>query len=254
MTQILGKLIIKSSKKKYIKIKRNQLLILDALLDNGGGIQKKYVDKTNNLRYSEHSGNFGLTNQSSTIDRIIISTRSMREDSDDKDILLPYNLYDSYKYKYFFHTHPPTPFAGGRAKDGILYEFPSISDIFHFIDHYNAGITLGSLVVAPEGYYIIRPKNYSIKKIKVDIELENSIFEQLSVESMQIQELAIKQFGSNFTEEFYYTNIASNNKYLKMFNKLINKYLENQLNIIIKHRIKDKLINKWIIKELYLPI
>ena len=159
-----------------------------------------------------------------------------------------------YSYKYFFHTHPPTPFAGGRAKDGVLYEFPSISDIFHFIDHYNSGNTLGSLVVAPEGYYIIKPRNYSIKKIKYDIELENNIFEQMTTESNQIQELALKQFTSKFTEEFYYTNIASDNKYLKIFNKMIKKYLGNQLHITIKHRIKDKLMNKWIIKVLYLPI
>ena len=48
MSIILGKIITKSNKKKYIKIKRNQLLILDTLL-NDGGYQKKYIDKSNNV-------------------------------------------------------------------------------------------------------------------------------------------------------------------------------------------------------------
>ena len=44
MPIITGKLILKSDKKKYIKIKRNQILLLDALL-NDGGFDKKYLDK-----------------------------------------------------------------------------------------------------------------------------------------------------------------------------------------------------------------
>ena len=63
-----------------------------------------------------------------------------------------------------FHTHPPTPFPGSRVVDGILYEFPSISDIYHFADHFNAGETQGSLIIAPEGMYIIRAQD-NINKI-----------------------------------------------------------------------------------------
>jgi hypothetical protein len=251
MTVIIGKLIDKSNNKKYIKIKRNQLLLLDALL-NDGGFQKKYIDKTNNLRYSEHSGHLGLNN--STIDRIIVSAKTTREDDDDTDILLPHNLNDSYEYKYFFHTHPPTPQPGGRAKDGILYEFPSISDIFHFIDHYNMGKTLGSIVVAPEGYYIIYPKNFKINKIKYDTEIEDEIFKQMEEENNIIQTKALEKYGVNFTEEYYYNTISTDINFIKMFNKMINKYLNNQIKIILKNRQKDKLMNKWIIKQLYLPI
>lgn len=251
ISDIMGKLVIKSNKKKYIKIKRNQLLILDALLNDGGHL-KKFIDKSNILRYTEHSGHFGLNG--STIDRIIVSAQTSREDSDDLDILLPNNLSDTYNYEYFFHTHPPTPFIGSRAKNGILYEFPSIADIFHFIDHYNNGKTMGSVVVAPEGMYIIYPKNFSIKKIKYDTNIENEIYEELNNVNSKIQDLALEKYGNKFTEDFFYDTIALDDVFIKLFNKEINKLLNNQIKIIIKHRSKDLLTNKWIIKQLYLPI
>lgn len=251
MKKITGKLIVKSDNKKYIKIKRNQLLLLEALL-NDGGYNKKYIDKSNNLRYSEHSGHLGLNNAS--IDRIIVSAKTSREDADDNDILLPLDLSDTYAYEYFFHTHPPTPYPGGRAKDGILYELPSISDIFHFIDHYNSGKTIGSIVIAPEGYYIIYPKSFSIKKIKYDTELEDEIFNKIEMENDVIQEKALGKYGNKFTEEYFYKTISMDETFLKMFTKMINKYLDNQIKIIIRHRTKDKLTNKWLVKHLYLPI
>jgi len=161
---------------------------------------------------------------------------------------------DTYEYEYFFHTHPPTPYPGGRAKDGILYEFPSISDIFHFIDHYNSGKTVGSIVVAPEGYYLIHPKDFSIKKIKYDIEIEDQIFEQMEEGNIAIQEKALTKYGTEFTEEFYYSEIALDDEFIKMFDQMVNKYLNNQLKITIKHRTKDKLTNKWIVNQLLLPI
>ncbi len=251
MSNIVGKLVLKSEKKKYIKVKRNQLLLLDALL-NDGGYSKKYLDRSNNVRFSEHSGHLGLNE--SSIDRIIVSAKTTREDADDKEILLPHNLSDTYEYEYFFHTHPPTPYPGARAKDGIIYEFPSISDIFHFIDHYNMGKTVGSIVVAPEGYYIIYPKSFSIKKIKYDAEIEDEIFEKMEEDNNMIQEKALLKYGDNFDEEFYFSNVAADNEFLKMFNSMVNKYLNDQLKIIIKHRSKDKMTGKWILKNLYLPV
>ena len=251
MPNIVGKLVLKSNKKKYIKVKRNQLLLLDALL-NDGGYSKKYLDRSKNVRFSEHSGHLGLNE--SSIDRIIVSAKTTREDADDKEILLPHNLSDTYEYEYFFHTHPPTPYPGARAKDGIVYEFPSISDIFHFIDHFNMGKTVGSIVVAPEGYYIIYPRNFSMKKINYDAEIEDEIFKKMEEENNLIQEKALQKYGDTFDEEFYYSSIATNDKFLKMFNSMVNKYLDDQLKIIIKHRSKDKMTNKWILKNLYLPI
>ena len=251
MSIIIGRLIKRSNKKKYIKIKRNQLLILDSLLENGG-YDKKYIDRSNKIRYSEHSGNLGTTQ--TTIDRIIVSAKTNREDKDDSEILLPHDLTDTYSYKYFFHTHPPTPKPGGRAKNGILYEFPSISDIFHFIDHYNMGNTLGSIVVAAEGYYIIYPSNFTIKKIKYDIDIEEELYNKMNEGNNIIQQKALDRYGTKFSEEYFYKHIATDKTYLHLFNKIINKYLNNQIKVIIKHRTKDNLTNKWILKNLYLPI
>lgn len=250
MPTLIGKLVSRSNKRKYLKIKRNQLLILDALMEDGG-IKKKYEDRKKLMRFSEHSGNLGVSE--STIDRIIVSARTIREDADDKDILLPHNLSDTYEYKYFFHTHPPTPYAGGRAKDGVIYEFPSISDIFHFIDHYNMGKTLGSIVVAPEGYYIIYPTNFS-KKITYDLEIEDEIFNEMTEGNNKIQEKAIEQYGDNFDSNFFYNNIISNKAYIKLFNEMVDKYLNGQVKIVYKHRTLDKLSGNWILKKLYLPI
>jgi len=73
-------------------------------------------------------------------------------------------------------------------------------------------------------------------------------------ENNNIQEKALSKYGDNFTEEFFYGTVSQDNSYLKMFNAMVNKYLGNQLKIIIKNRSKDKLTGKWILKNLYLPI
>ena len=248
MSSLFGRVIMKSEKKKYIILNRNQLNIFDSLLYDGS--IKKYIDKKKNLRYSEHSGylDFTVTN---LFDRIIVSAITNREDYDDKDILLPYDLYDSYKYKYLFHTHPPTL---GRLANNIIYEFPSVDDIFHFIDHYNMGNTIGSIIIAPEGIYILYPNDFSIKKIKYDIELENEIISELNEGLFNIQDIAIQKYGKQFTKETFYNTIALDNTYIKLYNKLVNKFFDNQLKIVIEHRSLDKIANKWIIKKLYLPI
>ena len=65
-------------------------------------------------------------------------------------------MIDAVDFEYMFHTHPATPYPGARINEGILYEFPSVSDLFHLIDHHNDGITQGSMIITPEGMYIIK--------------------------------------------------------------------------------------------------
>jgi hypothetical protein len=149
----LPSVIFKKEKKRLIKISKNQLRILDALMIDGG-YDKKYFDKKNKLRFSEHAGLLDFSNNG--LDKIVVSGKTERVDRDDHSILLPANMIEAYDYEYIFHTHPPTPRPGGRANVGVLYEFPSISDIFHFMDHYNNGVVQGSIIIAPEGIYIIR--------------------------------------------------------------------------------------------------
>jgi uncharacterized protein YbaP (TraB family) len=73
-------------------------------------------------------------------------------------------------------------------------------------------------------------------------------------ENIEIQNKAIEKYGSNFNEEFFFSTIVNDKTFVEMFNKMINKYLDNQIKIIMKNRTKDKLTNQWIIKQLYLPV
>ena len=162
ISRIKGVKVTKSGK-KYLKLERNQILIMDALMKHGG--YKIYKDKRKNdvFRYSEHAGLLDFNNHG--LEKIIVSGNTTRVDAGDNDIYLPKDLADIYDYEYIFHTHPPTPKPGGRVELGIMYEFPSIGDLFHFKGVYNEGNTQGSIVIAPEGMYVISKKNFDDKKI-----------------------------------------------------------------------------------------
>lgn len=231
---------------KYIKLDRNQIMIMDALM-NHGGYKKKYIDPNNKsvYRYSEHAGLIDFNDN--TVDKIIISGRTNRIDEDDDEIYLPKNIPDAYDYEYIFHTHPPTPKPGGRVSVGILYEFPSVSDIFHFIDHYNDGKTQGSIVISAEGLYNIRNLNLDNKKIKVN---EDKMYKELSKTMNGTQDSAIQKYGTKFNDKKFYTEIAQDVEYINMINECLKKY-----NIFIDYypRINDE-NGDWIIDTLYMPI
>jgi hypothetical protein len=234
-------------KKKYFKLDYNQILILDSLLDIGGK-EKKFFDKNNNLRYSEH---FGLLDfDQNSLSKIIISSKIMREDDDDIDILLPNDIIDIKHFEFMFHTHPPTPTPGYRARYGVLYEFPSISDIFHFAKHYNNGETQGSIVIAPEGIYILYTleKNH---KIKIP---SDEIFNEMQNESYKIQQQAINKYGIDITEHLFYSVISQNVFYFNLFKKIINIHFNKKIKIKFIKRSFDKRLNKWVIHKFFLPI
>ena len=244
-----GSTIMKYTK-RYIKFSQNQLQILDALLNDGG--YKKYIDSHNNLRFSEHSGLFDF--DKTRLDRIVISGKTNREDEDDTDILLPQNMKEALDYEYIFHTHPPTPYPGARANVGILYEFPSISDLYHFSYHYNDGEVQGSMIIAPEGIYIIRMKT-DVKKIKYPSE---KISEKLEELNLKIQKMAIDKYGRDFNgdegQSKFYNEIAQDKKYIKLFNRIVRKYFDPNMEIYYKPRKYDTKTKKWVIKNLYVKI
>jgi hypothetical protein len=235
---------------RYIKFSQNQLQILDALLYDGG--VKKYIDSSNNLRYSEHSGILDF--DKTKLERIIISGKSTREDEDDTDILLPHDFNDALDYEYIFHTHPPTPYPGGRAKDGILYEFPSVSDLYHFAYHYNEGNVQGSMIIAPEGIYIIRMK----QDVKHIAEPPDEIADKLDRLNLKIQKLAIEEHGTDFKglkgQQKYYHNVCQDKKYIKMFNKIVTQYFNQDMQIVYKPRKYDHKTNRWSIANLYVKV
>jgi hypothetical protein len=231
---------------QYLKLERNQIMIMDALMRHGG-YARKYIDKKNRklYRYSEHAGLLDFNNNG--LEKIIISGKTNRVDVGDEEIFLPKNMPDAIDYEYLFHTHPPTPKPGGRADIGILYEFPSISDLYHFMDHFNAGETQGSLVIAPEGMYNIRKKVFDRKKIKIN---EDKLFDSMRTVMRNAQKEAIEKYGIKFTSYDFFSKISQNTKYINMINKELNKY---ELHIDFYSRIKDD-TGKWVIDTVYLPI
>lgn len=232
---------------KYIKITQNQLMIFDALLKHGG-YEKKYKNHKRNkveYRHSEHAGLLDFDNTG--LERVIISGKTTRKDPDDETIFLPQSMDDAIDYEYIFHTHPPTPYPGGRACDGLLYEFPSISDMLHFIDHFNDGITQGSLVACAEGIYNIRKNTFDDKKIIID---EEKFVKLIGNENSKIQNSAINKHGCTFTPEYFYSAIAQDTHYIKKYNKALSKF---KLQIDYFPRIKD-VNNEWIYDDLYIPI
>ena len=244
IARINGVKIVKS-KKKYLKLDRNQILIMDALMEHGG--EKVYRDRKNKkvFRYSEHSGLLDFNN--SGLEKIIISGNTTRVDAGDDDIFLPKNMLDALDYEYIFHTHPPTPKPGGRAEQGILYEFPSISDVFHFIDHYNDGRTQGSIVMAPEGMYIIRKLFADDKPLHIN---EDKFYHETIRMMWKCQDDALKKYGTRFSQETFYSKISQDLLYINRINEITNKY---KIHIDYYPRIKDNR-NRWVIDTIYLPV
>jgi hypothetical protein len=231
--------------KKSIKITHNQLRIIDALMNEGGIVKKYKYGK--HFVYSEHSGLLDFKN--SSLQKIIVNTKKNRIDSLDKEIYMPNNMIEAYDFEYMFHTHPPTPKPGGRAKDGILYEFPSTSDIFHFIEHYNNGVTQGSIIVAPEGLYIIKP--YGLKSPDEQIFIKDEYKTESIIDNVMnnIQDLAINKYGTNFKINYFYSNIAQDKTFIKKLNNILKKY-----NIIINYKSRKKINNRWIIGDIILDL
>ena len=234
---------------RYLKVNRNQLLILDALMIHGG-YNKKYFDKIEKdekgIRYSEHAGLLDFDQLG--LDKIVISAKTTRVDKGDDEIYLPKNMKEYLDYEYMFHTHPPTPTPGARAIGGILYDCPSINDIFHFIDHFNLGQTQGSLVVAPEGLYNIR--KFMFNKEPINILDENDMAEKLNAIHYKLQNASIKKYGSKFTLDKFYNEIAKDFTFIDEYNKILHTY---EIHIDYFPRIKDKNGN-WYIDSIYLPV
>ena len=242
--KLMGRII--SEKQNFIKLEKNQIMIIDALMKHGGYNKKYYDMKNSNIaRYSEHAGFLDVRNR--IIYNIVVSGNTLRVDRGDEEIFLPMNTPDAFKYEYIFHTHPPTPKPGGRSEFGILYEFPSLGDIFHFIDHTNDGNVIGSLVMTSEGLYNIRKNIMSDNKINIDEEL---FYVTMKKTFRELQRESIKKYGTNFSTYKFYSTIAQNRTYIDDANKILNKF---GLHIDFFPRKKD-FKGSWIVDTVYIPI
>lgn len=241
--------VYKKSSLSFVKMSRNQIHIMDALMEHGG-YKKKYQDNKNKkiYRYSEHSGLIDFNTEN--VDKIVVFGDRNRVDSIDSDIFLPEETGETYDFEYIFHTHPPTPYPGGRINEGLLLEIPSIGDILHFIDHYNLGKTQGSLVMTPEGLYNIRKNVLNEKQIDID---EDKLFRKFIRTSNKEQDRIIEKYGKNFrgrNNEYFFSKIAKDKSLINKVNKVCNEF---DIHIDYYPRQKDPEDN-WVVDTVYLPV
>lgn len=243
---------------KNIKVESNKLMILDALMEHGGYTKKYYNKYTNKFIHSEHFGMLDF--RKNKLDRVVISAMTNSIDPADNEIFFPNDPSDLHKYEYIFHTHPPTPKVGSRISAGIIYEFPSINDIFHFLKYNNNGSLQGSIVITPEGMYIIRLKDV-MKKIKIDEErLYNNfrkIFNKVQDETIEKLKRILKENNiekslvkiDNKFRDIFYKNISTDMEGINNINNMIKEF-----NIFIDYFPRKKTNNVWILDNIILPV
>jgi hypothetical protein len=230
-------------KTKIFTVEKNDLFVLDALMHDGGQQKYSHTSSNSNLKYSEHGGLLDFDGHG--LEKIIVTTHK-ESDKADPEIYFPVVTENEEDYEFMYHTHPPTPTPGARATVGIVYEIPSLSDINTFILTFIEGKTQGSIIVAPEGMYVIRalkkklkPENYQLN------ELMNSI--------MFMNYKYAEKYKFNVTVDIFYKKIITNNKLQIKLKKLIEKYTNNEITIDYFKRKKDSKGN-WIVKKLYLIV
>jgi len=225
---------------KIFTIEKNDLFILDALMNDGS--EQKYSHHRN-FKYSEHGGLLDFDKDG--LERIIISTKK-ESDRGDPEIYFPIVGNDAEDYEFIYHTHPPTPTPGARAKSGIVYEIPSLTDIETFIITYQEGKTQGSIIVAPEGFYVIRSlvKKLNVDKYNLDEMYHNMLYANFAY---------AEKYNFNITPEIYYKKIITDTRFYKKIKHLIKKYTQNELTIDFFKRKKDKNGN-WTVNKLYLVV
>ena len=243
----------------FLNIDTNAFNIIDGLYQEGS--KQIYIDNNKNVfnsntnRYSEHYG-YILFNKSK-IDKII-TLNQFRISKNDPLIFLPKQNVELLKQKCIFHTHPMTPYIGSRFKNGIIYEFPSIMDINHFIEHHNRGELQLSLIITPEGLYIIRKKIFNKDKIIIDNDIFineiERIYKQCLYEVMEKYKNSII-FDINkykINDKYFYKYIASNIEHLTIINRFLEKY---DIVIDFYSRIPIKNNNKinYIFSDIYIP-
>lgn len=240
----------------FYLLNTNDIHIIDALYEQGSN--KVYIENKKNIynskinRFSEHSGFIYFKNNK--LDKIVVASQK-RIDTEDPSIYLPKNLLETLNVDYVFHTHPKTPFIGSRISHHVIYEFPSISDIIHFVEHHNKGKLIGSIILSPEGLYIIRKFNFNRDKIRLDYDIFVSELEDVFIDcyedsmSKYASLLNYKSKIDNYKipENIFYNNIANNMEYIKRINNYLEKY-----DITIDFYNRIKLDNKWILPDIYI--
>jgi hypothetical protein len=223
-------------------ITRNQWGILDALMN--GGSKRRWITKEDmhKMRYTETAG---YLSRNGSKDTHITLGQSEESDPQDKTILFPNDLPQVAEHEFYFHTHPPTPKPGGRVIDGILYEFPSPADVMHFLYQISFGRTKGSIIVAPEGAYILTRDGQ--KPLTIPEDADKKYFEWI----VKIQDKAIAKFNLKGTpsNKSFYNEIAGDHSFAKSLDRRLKKW-----GLRMHYLSRTKINGKWIIEGGRLPL
>ena len=232
----------------YIPLHYNKLLILDALMHQGS-YPRYLISKNDNEQfiYSEHSGVISLTDK--IIDNIIVSAETDRIDNVDDNIYLPVNSKILGNHEFLFHTHPNTRTYAGRLNEGIIYEFPSANDVLNFVKFHNEGIAQGSIVITPEGIYVIRPIWYQDK-----YNIEVKVFQYLKKLILKLEKRAVDKLKFNIKNleklqdpDIFHDKVGSNFTYINKYNKFLEPY-----NLIIEYYPRQKKNGEWCLRPINL--
>lgn len=226
----------------YVPLHYNKLLIIDALLKEGSFPR---YENENKFIYSEHSGAISINNK--VVENIIISAQTDRIDIFDQNIYLPINANILSDYEYIFHTHPNATSYAGRINEGIIYEFPSASDILNFVRYHDTGIAQASLIIAPEGSYLIRPLT-----VTKTYDFEPDFYHELRKYILKLEKMAVKELHKldlDFTDpDIFHEYISSDLRYIKLYNKYLNAY-----NLFIEYYPRHKKNGEWCLRQINLP-
>ena len=238
----------------YVVLHYNKLLILDALMKQGS--HTRYLVKSDNMEkyiYSEHSG--VITIENSLVKNIIVAADNNRIDVNDDNIYLPTNTDILAKHPILFHTHPVTQngsidkksanIYAGRLSEGIIYEFPSANDVLNFVKYRRDGVAQASIVISPEGIYVIRPIIYYYPNKVTEI-----FHKHLHKFIIKLENMAVNQYGniSNISDpDIFHQNISLDLTYIKMYNDFIKKS-----NLFIEFYSRQKKNNEWTLPEISL--
>ena len=223
--------LLKSTWIKWVPFSHNQLLIIDGAY-HAGSIKnfecanKSYCRALDQLNFGEYcyaeiAGRLVIKNNQ--IDNIVIHSNHEITYPDDSGIIFSINDNEFANSEYIFHTHPEP--SKERRLSGIVYEFPSGNDLVNFAKYYkpNVNKTIGSILISPEGVYLIRPLIY-FKHINLDVSAINIINDKL----IELEGEAFRKYqiidDSTFND---FTFIDKLNKYLYSWNIRIDYFPRN---------------------------
>jgi hypothetical protein len=242
----------------YVICTNNKLAILNSLFEEGSHETYESIDgnQFSPKIYSEHSGVITLVDKN--IDNIIVSTKSQIVGTD-SGIYLPKNTIEMSKHKYLFHTHPNASTYGGRIKsDGVIYELPSINDILNFLKFSRGteGKALASIVITPEGTYVIRKIKLDLKTKKISQNMIN-LYQKAIIQIEHDAILKLKQNLEKLNLKLSDLKTASNfHKFVSRDLDAINSYNKfvSDLNIFVEYYPRVEVEGKWRLHTLHLPL